>query len=61
MDAVLVVVPWAAGSGIPFLAGPLEVVGELRLGVGPLSDGALGRIRIVLDSPAAPSGGGRVP
>jgi hypothetical protein len=50
-DAVLVVVPWAAGLEIPFLAGPLEVVGELRIGAPTLPDGMPARIRIVLDLP----------
>jgi len=54
-DAVLVVVPWSAGAEIPFLAGPLEVVGVLHLGAATRPDGAPARIRIVLDSPTAKS------
>jgi hypothetical protein len=50
-DAVLVVVPWASGSEIPFLPGPLEVVGVLRIGPATGPDGAPARIRIVLDPP----------
>ena len=67
-DAVLVLVPWLAGAEIPFLAGPLEVVGVLHLGAATRPDGAPARIRIVLDSPTAKSDspkakseGGKVP
>jgi hypothetical protein len=52
-DAVLVLVPWSVGAEIPFLAGPLEVVGVLHLGAATRPDGAPARIRIVLDSPTA--------
>jgi hypothetical protein len=67
-DAVLVVVPWASGAEIPFLPGPLEVVGVLQLGPATRPDGAPARIRIVLDPPTAKSAvpkvnqeGGEVP
>jgi hypothetical protein len=60
-DAVLVVVPWSAGAGIPFLPGPLEVVGTLNLGAATRQDGSPSRIRIVLDSPQPKSEGGKVP
>lgn len=51
-DAVLVVVPWAAGEEIPWLPGPLEVTGVLHLGPATRPDGAPARLRIVLDPPA---------
>jgi hypothetical protein len=54
-DAVLVVVPWSAGSEIPFLPGPLEVVGVIHLGAATRQDGLPSRFRIVLDPPAAKS------
>jgi len=60
-DAVLVVVPWSGGAEIPFLPGPLEVVGTLHLGAATRPDGAPARIRIVLDSPQPKSEGGKVP
>lgn len=60
-DAVLVVVPWSGGAEIPFVAGPLEVVGVLRLGAATRPDGAPARIRIVLDPPQPKSEGGKVP
>jgi hypothetical protein len=67
-DAVLVVVPWASGAEIPFLPGPLEVVGVLQLGPATRADGAPARIRIVLDrpkpkseAPTATTEGGNVP
>ena len=60
-DAVLVVVPWSGGAEIPFVAGPLEVVGVLRLGAATRQDVSPSRIRIVLDSPQPKSEGGKVP
>jgi hypothetical protein len=60
-DAVLIVVPWSGGAEIPFVAGPLEVVGVLHLGAATRSDGAPARIRIVLDPPQPKSEGGKVP
>jgi hypothetical protein len=60
-DAVLVVVPWAAGAEIPFLPGQLEVAGTLHLGVATRQDGSPSRIRIVLDPPQPKSDGGEVP
>jgi hypothetical protein len=60
-DAVLVVVPWSSGAEIPFVAGPLEVVGTLHLGAATRQDGSPSRIRIVLDSPQPKSEGGKVP
>jgi hypothetical protein len=60
-DAVMVVVPWSAGAEIPFLPGPLEVVGTLHLGAAARQDGSPSRIRIVLDSPQPKSEGGKVP
>jgi hypothetical protein len=67
-DAVLVVVPWSAGGELPFLPGPLEVVGVLQIGPATRPDGMPARIRIVLDPPKVKSGavtpkseGGKVP
>lgn len=54
-DAVLVVVPWSAGGELPFLPGPLEVVGVLQIGPATRPDGMPARIRIVLDPPAVKS------
>ncbi len=60
-DAILVVVPWSAGTAIPFVAGPVEVVGVLRLGAAPDVGGPPAPVRIVLDPPAARPEGGKAP
>jgi hypothetical protein len=51
-DAVRVEVPWAKQSEIPFIAGPVEVVGIFGVGSHVESDGRVSAFRLVLDPPA---------
>jgi hypothetical protein len=50
LDAVRVEVPWFAGE-IPWLSGPLEVIGRLELGRREDDDGRVSWIRVVVDRP----------